>query len=139
MRFLLDTDVVSELVARQPNQRVMDWVADKGEDLLYLSVITVGEIKRGIEKLPASSRKEKLADWLEQDLLGRFQGRLVPLDGVVLLRWGELTARLEISGKTTAAIDSLIAASSLAGDFVLATRNSADFVSAGVRTVNPWE
>jgi len=93
MRYLLDTNIISELVARTPNPRVVDWLAGADEDLLYLSVITIGEIKKGIEKLPASKRKKRLTTWLEEDLLERFAGRLVTLDVEVLLHWGELAAR----------------------------------------------
>jgi len=139
MRYLLDTNIISELVARTPNPRVVDWLAGADEDLLYLSVITIGEIKKGIEKLPASKRKKRLTTWLEEDLLERFAGRLVTLDVEVLLHWGELAARLERAGKTIAAIDSLMAASALVGDFLLVTRNTADFDAAGVQVMNPWD
>ena len=139
MRYLLDTNIISELVARTPNPRVVDWLAGADEDLLYLSVITIGEIKKGIEKLPASKRKKRLTTWLEEDLLERFAGRLVTLDVEVLLHWGEQAARLERAGKTIAAIDSLMAASALVGDFLLVTRNTADFDAAGVQVMNPWD
>jgi len=138
MNYLLDTNAISELVAKHPDQNVLGWVQGVDELLLNLSVITIGEIKKGIEKLPASPRKQELADWLEQDLLERFRDRIVPLDIHVLLCWGELAARLEISGKPMPAIDSLIAATALQGDYVLVTRNTADFEYTGVRTLNPW-
>ena len=138
MNYLLDTNAISELVAKHPDQNVLGWVQGVDELLLNLSVITIGEIKKGIEKLPASPRKQELADWLEQDLLERFRDRIVPLDIHVLLCWGELAARLEISGKPMPAIDSLIAATALQGDYVLVTRNTADFEYIGVRTLNPW-
>jgi tRNA(fMet)-specific endonuclease VapC len=139
MRYILDTNVISELVAKKPDQQVITWVAGVDEDLLYLSVITIGEIKKGIEKLPASARKEQLTAWLEQELLERFKIRLVPLDVEVFLKWGELVAGLDRSGKSMPAIDSLIAACALQGGFVLVTRNTGDFAAAGIQTLNPWE
>jgi tRNA(fMet)-specific endonuclease VapC len=139
MRYLLDTNVISELIARQPNQRVIAWVGSVDESLLYLSVITIGEIKRGIERLPASPRKESLAEWLTADLLERFQDRIVLLDIETLLTWGELAARLEALGRPMSAFDSLIAAQSLHGDFTLVTRNIADFEAAGVSRFDPFK
>ena len=139
MRYLLGTNVISELVSKQPNQNVQDWVQDTDENLLYLSVITIGEIKKGIEKLPASARKDQLVDWLQEDLLKRFRDRLVSIDTEVMLHWGKLTAQLETIGKPLPAIDSLIAASVKQGDFILVTRNTSDFIAAGIPTINPWE
>ena len=139
MRYLLDTNVISELVSKQPNQSVLDWVKDTDENLLYLSVITIGEIKKGIEKLPASARKDQLVDWLQDDLLQRFRDRLVSIDIKVMLQWGEIAAHLEMIGRPLPAIDSLIAASVSQGDFVLVTRNTSDFMAAGIPALNPWE
>lgn len=139
MRYLLDTNVISELVARQPNGRVVTWVQSVDESLLHLSVITIGEIKKGIERLTNSPRRKRLATWLEQELLERFKDQLVPLDVNTMLTWGQLTARLESAGRSLSAIDSLIAASAIQGDFVLVTRNISDFLSTGVKTFNPWE
>jgi tRNA(fMet)-specific endonuclease VapC len=138
MMYLLDTNVISELIAKQPEIRVIQWMQSTDEDLLYLSVITIGEIKKGIEKLPAAPRKEVLATWLQNDLPERFQHRLVPLDIDILLKWGELTARLETAGNPLPAIDSLMAASALQRELILVTRNTRDFVATGVPTLNPW-
>ena len=138
MRFLLDTCVISELVARQPDPDVVRWVDSIDEERLYLSVITVGEIKKGIEKLPDSRRKSELAEWLEADLLIRFQDRILPIDTGVMLAWGELAADLEKQGRTMPAIDSLIAATALRGKLSLVTRNEDDFANCGVAVVNPW-
>ena len=92
MRYLLDTCVISELVARQPNPDVVQWIDDIDENRLYLSVISIGEIKKGIEKLDISIRKNTLADWLEDELLVRFQGKILPIDTDVMLVWGKLVA-----------------------------------------------
>ena len=139
MTFLLDTCVISELVAKQPNLHVVQWVDSIDEDKLYLSAITIGEIKSGIEKLAESSRKSALADWLEGDLLIRFTDRILPIDIPVMLVWGQLTADLEKQGRRMPAIDSLIAATCLQGKLDLVTRNESDFAHSGVTVINPWE
>jgi tRNA(fMet)-specific endonuclease VapC len=139
MTFLLDTCVISELVAKQPNLHVVQWVDSIDEDKLFLSAITIGEIKRGIEKLADSNRKSALAEWLEGDLLIRFIDRILPIDISVMLVWGQLTADLEKQGRPMPAIDSLIAATCLQARLDLVTRNERDFAPSGVAVVNPWE
>ncbi len=139
MNYLLDTCVISELVAKRPEEAVVQWIDGRDENSLYLSVITIGEIRKGIEKLPGSGRKDALIEWLRDDLIVRFSGRTVTLDVDVMLTWGELTGRLEREGKKMSAIDSLIAAIALHGRFCLVTRNEDDFHNAGVMVVNPWK
>ncbi|MEJ2733127.1 MAG: type II toxin-antitoxin system VapC family toxin [Anaerolineae bacterium] len=139
MTFLLDTCVISELVAKQPNLRVVQWVDSIDEGKLFLSAITVGEIKRGIERLADSSRKSALAEWLEGDLLIRFTDRILPIDVQVMLVWGQLIADLEKQGRRMPAIDSLIAATCLQEKLDLVTRNDRDFANSGVKVVNPWD
>jgi toxin FitB len=139
MTFLLDTCVISELAAKQPNLHVVRWVDSMDEDKLFLSAITIGEIKRGIEKLADSNRKSALAEWLEGDLLIRFTDRILPIDTPVMLVWGQLTADLEKQGRRMPAIDSLIAATCLQGGLDLVTRNEGDFVHSGVTVINPWK
>ena len=139
MTYLLDTCVISELVTKQPNLHVVQWVDSIDEDKLFLSAITIGEIKRGIEKLADSSRKSALAEWLEGDLLIRFTDRILPIDIPVMLFWGQLTADLERQGRPMPAIDSLIAATCLQARLDLVTRNESDFAHSGVAVVNPWE
>ena len=139
MTFLLDTCVISELVAKQPNLHVVQWVDSIDEDKLFLSAITIGEIKRGIVKLDDSSRKSGLVEWLEGDLLIRFTDRILPIDTPVMLVWGQLTADLERQGRRMPAIDSLIAATCLQGRLDLVTRNGSDFAHSGVTVINPWE
>jgi predicted nucleic acid-binding protein len=139
MNYLLDTNVISELVAKRPSENVTRWMLSIGEEDLFLSVITLGEIQKGIEKLPDSARKADLANWLNTDLLSRFKNRLVVIDAAVMLEWGRLTAQLELAGKPMSAIDALLAASARLGDRVLVTRNPADFEHANVQTLNPWQ
>ncbi|MEW6084069.1 MAG: type II toxin-antitoxin system VapC family toxin [Chloroflexota bacterium] len=139
MNYLLDTCVISELITKQPHPMVVEFVDSLDADDIYLSVITIGEITKGIEKLPKSKRKQELQNWLKEDLLIRFDGRVVSLDTDALVEWGVLTARLESSGHTMPAIDSLIAATALSHQFTLVTRNVDDFEGTGVEIVNPWE
>ena len=139
MKFLLDTCVISELVARQPDPVVVQWVDSVDEDRLFLSAITIGEVKKGIEKLSVSSRRSALAEWLEDELLARFKDKILPIDTTVTLVWGKLTADLEKQGKRMPAMDSLIAATALQWRLNLATRNEDDFAHCGVPVFNPWE
>lgn len=138
MNYLLDTNVISELVAKQPSQKVMDWIDTIPDERIYLSVVTIGELKKGIEKLPAAQRKELLRDWLNEELLVRFAGRILPIDTAVMLIWGQFTATLEQRGRKLPAMDSLIAALALKSGFTLVTRNEADFFDTGVTVLNPW-
>ncbi len=139
MNYLLDTCVISELVARDPDPRVVAWVDSVEEARLYLSVLTVGEIRKGIEKLPNSERRAALETWLSDGLLVRFAGRIAPVDTETMLTWGRLTGALEAAGKPMPAIDSLIAATVLHSGFTLVTRNVDDFRHAGVSLINPWQ
>jgi predicted nucleic acid-binding protein len=139
VNYLLDTCVISELAAKQPNEQVVRWIDSIDPDSAYLSVITIGEIRKGIERLPKSNRKKDLLTWLDDALLVRFRDHLVALDVDVLLAWGVLTAQLELKGRKMPAIDSLIAATAIHGGFALVTRNEADFAGTGVTILNPWK
>jgi predicted nucleic acid-binding protein len=139
MKALLDTCIISEFVVRQPNPKVVEFLDGLDADDAYLSVITIGEIIKGIEKLPDSRRKTELRDWLQDDLLARFQGKILPLDTDVIVEWGMLVARAELAGKAMPAIDSLIAATAIANKMTLVTRNASDFEAAGIEIINPWQ
>jgi tRNA(fMet)-specific endonuclease VapC len=139
MSFLLDTCVISELVARQPDPGLVQWIDGTAEEKMYLSVITIGEIKKGIERLPDSRRKSELVKWLEGDLLVRFGNKILSIDTDVMLVWGGLCANLERQGRKMPAIDSLIAAIAVHGKLDLVTRNEADFKHAGITVINPWK
>lgn len=139
MKYLFDTCVISELVSKQPSARVVEWVDSLDPDDVYLSVLTIGEIIKGIEKLPKSRRKTELHTWLKEDLLARFQGKIIPVDTDVIVEWGILTAHVESAGKPMPAIDALIAATAKVNQLTLATRNVSDFDAAGMKVLNPWE
>lgn len=138
MKYLLDTCVISELVAKKPNPKVVEFVDSLDSDDVYLSVITIGEIAKGVEKLAKSKRKQELHSWLKEDLLVRFDGKIIPLDTDVLTEWGILIARTESTGLTLPAVDSLIAATALTHKLILVTRNSEDFDGTAVEIFNPW-
>ena len=127
MSYLLDTNVISELVSPRPAPSVTNWIESLDPESVFLSVITIGELKRSIEKLSDSRRKKRLADWLTGDLLIRFSEHILAIDVPVILTWGALVARLEVKGKPMAAIDSLIAATAEKSGITLATRNVRHF------------
>ena len=138
MTYLLDTCLISELVAKQPNQKVLDWVDAQIPETLYLSVITIGEIARGICKLTPSKRKESLTTWLNETLPNRFENRILTLDVSTMVLWGNLICQLEQNGRPLPAMDSLIAAIALQHSLSLVTRNEKDFAGTGVVIINPW-
>lgn len=139
MNYLLDTCVLSEYTRRKPDGKVILWMDAIRDDELYISVITFGEIQRGIEKLTESPRRTDLITWMNEDLVNRFDGRIVPIDLETMLLWGNLTARMDANGTPMSLMDSLIAVSALRNNLVLVTRNETDFQASGVRLVNPWK
>lgn len=139
MNYILDTNVISELVAPQPNPKVIAWIQSIDPNQVFLSVIAIGELKKGIEKLSNSERKEILDQWLREDLLVRFENHLLIIDTETMLIWGILIAQLEAIGRPISAIDSLLAATAVQWQFTLVTRNTAHFVQTGIPLLNPWE
>jgi tRNA(fMet)-specific endonuclease VapC len=137
MRYLLDTNVISELVSKRPNEGVIRWIDDVDPEKIHLSVITIGELSKGIEKLQDSSRKDTLKAWLLEDLLVQLNGCILPFDIEVMLTWGLVAGRLERVGRPLSAMDSLIAALALHHALSLVTRNENDFKDTGVTIVNP--
>lgn len=136
MNFLVDTNVVSELRKKRPAPSVLAWFADVADEHLYFSVLSVGEIRRGIEKLAEPEQRSLLLTWLEQELIPWFGERLLAIDLAVAERWGRLSAE---AGRSLPTIDSLLAATALVHDLTLVTRNIADFTLPGVKVLNPWE
>jgi tRNA(fMet)-specific endonuclease VapC len=136
--YLLDTNVISELIASHPNQHVVRWVDARDSSSMYLSIITIGEIQKGISNGDSSKQKEMIQRWLEHDLLLRFNGRILTLTVPVMVAWGTLVARLEQAGTPIAALDSLIAAIVLENQMTLVTRNESHFQHTGIPVINPW-
>jgi len=138
LNYLFDTNVLSELTAKDPDVNVVTWVENVDQENIFLSAVAIGELKKGIEKLPGSRKKKDLLSWLENDLLVRFGERIIPLDLPVMLVWGTMVAELEKAGTPLPAIDSLLAASASQRGLTLVTRNTKDFEPAGIPLINPW-
>lgn len=135
MSYLIDTNVISELVKPKPDKNVITWFDSiPGEDI-YLSVLTLGEIRKGIEKVSDKSRKEKLRIWLEHELPGWFGDRILSIDKQIVDCWGRIQAHTRHS---LPAIDSLIAATAISFNLALVTRNVADFKFETLEVINPW-
>ena len=137
--FLLDRNCISEVVRPHPEPRVMAWLDAADETLLYLSVLTLGEIRKGVAGLPQSKRRTELEVWLQVELQARFSGRIVPIDAAVCDRWGLLAAEAKRKGKVLATIDGLLAATALQFNLTLVSRNVNDFAHTAVPILNPWE
>lgn len=135
MSYLIDTNVLSELRRKQPHAGVVDWMQARPRQSLYLSVLTLGEIRKGIEQIDETLKKQVLIDWLEVDVPRYFVGRLLGVDAHVADRWGRVMAS---AGRPLPAIDALLAATALQHDLSLVTRNTKDFSDLGVRLINPW-
>ena len=139
MKYLLDTRLLAELVRAKPEEWVVNWFDILDEDEVCLSLLTIGEIIKGIEQLEDPGQKQRMYDWLNNDLLIRFYGRIVPLDMEVIAAWGKITAKMEASGKTISTVDGLTAATVLAKDLVLITRDVNIFTETGIQVSDPWQ
>jgi hypothetical protein len=138
MSFLLDTTVVSEWVKLRPNPGVVTWLAQADEDLLFMSVITLAELRYGIERMQAGARRRRLDEWLRSELPLRFDARILPIDRVVAELWGAVVARSEAAGRPIGAMDAFLAATAQAHGITLVTRNTSDFEASLQSVINPW-
>ena len=138
MSFLLDTNVVSEWVKPSPNPGVIAWTADVDEDRVFLSVVTLAELRYGIERMPVSSRRKRLAEWLEEELPLRFEGRILAIDPATADTCGKLVANSEARGRRIEAMDAFIAATAAVHHLAIVTRNTSDFEAVAADTLNPW-
>ena len=138
MSFLLDTNVVSEWVKPQPNPGVVAWLAEADEDRVFISVVTLAEVRYGIERMPAGNRRKRLDDWLSNELQVRFEGRVLPIDNATADAWGKLMARRQATGRPMSTADGFIAATVEVHSFTLVTRNLADFEPTLKEIINPW-
>ncbi len=139
MKYLLDTCLVSELVKKEPNPAVVSWLDEQDEQKLFLSVLNLGELQKGISKLLDGTKKDELQAWVALDLVERFTGRVLDLDLETALCWGRLQGEAEQAGEKLPVMDSLIAATASAHGLVVVTRNVKDIERCGVRVCNPWE
>lgn len=138
--YLLDTNVVSEYSrARPPDAQVRKWVDAQREEFLHLSVMTLGEIRKGATLLPAGDKRQRLEMWLETDLPKRFASRLLPIDGPVAEIWGAMAGQAQLAGVALAIIDGLVAATAIHHRLTVATRNVRDFSAWGAPVINLWE
>jgi len=138
MKYLLDTCVISEVIKPRANKNVISWFQNQDEENLYLSVLTFGEIEKGIEKLTDKIRKKKLQLWVENDLKKRFKGRIIPINIDVSVKWGAIQGHAELQGKPMPAIDGLIAVSGLVHNCIVVTRNISDMELSTAALFNPW-
>lgn len=139
MAFLLDTNVVSETVRAKPEARVLAWLQAQTPTELFLAAQTIGELVRGARKVKNQARREDFETWIERDLAGQFEGRVLPFDGPAAVLWGRLMGDGDRAGRTLAAADAQIAAVAIRHDLTLVTRNVRDFRGFGMAVFNPWE
>lgn len=138
MSFLLDTNVVSDWVKPRPDPGLAAWLHGADEDRCHLSVVTLGELRRGVERLPPGRRRWSLEAWLGHDLPARFDGRVILIDQAIADRWGRLMASRDSQGRPIGTGDALIAATAFERGLTLVTRNVDDFVALDVALLNPW-
>jgi predicted nucleic acid-binding protein len=138
VKFLLDTNLISESFKPAPNHGVLAWLAATDEADTYLSVVTMAELRHGMERLPASRRRHQLEYWLEQNAPRRFYGRTLAVDELIADAWGRLMARRDAAGRPFAPLDGFLAATCVVHDLTLVTRNVADFEGSVEHIVNPW-
>jgi toxin FitB len=138
VNYLLDTNAISEWAKPQPDPGIAGWLDEVDEDRTCLSVITLGELRKGVDRLADGRRRERLETWLTTDLRDRFGGRVLPVDAAVADEWGRLLAQAEKAGTVIAGIDALIAATARVHGLQVVTRNVAHFRHAGVEVISPW-
>jgi predicted nucleic acid-binding protein len=137
--YVLDTNVVSEWVKPRPDPRLIQWLDDVDEDQVFLSVISLAEIRRGIELMPLGLRRDRLTTWLVDELPIRFQSRVLAIDEAVADAWGFITARAQRSGIGLDTMDAFLAATAGVHGMTLVTRNTSDFQRLGISLLNPWD
>jgi toxin FitB len=136
--FLLDTNVVSEWVKPRPEPRVVAWLAAVDEDRTFISVVTLGELRHGVERLPSGRRRDRLDEWLREDLPQRFENRVLPIDAAVADVWGRMVARRAKSGQTITAMDAFVAATAEVHSLTIVTRYRSDFTPSATVVFDPW-
>jgi toxin FitB len=138
VNFLLDTNLVSEWTKPRPNPGVVSWLADADEDRVFISVVTIAELRHGVERLAIGRRRKLLNEWIEGELLFRFDERILPIDAATADAWGRIVAHREGLGRPIGTMDAFIAATAQVHKLTLATRNQTDFEASVAAVVNPW-
>ncbi|PBB45087.1 VapC toxin family PIN domain ribonuclease [Mesorhizobium sp. WSM3866] len=138
MRLLLDTNVLSEVTRPAPDVGVLKWLDGLDEDRSFISVVSIAEIRRGVALMDEGRKREALAEWLARDLPQRFEQRVLPVDEAVALAWGDLMGLAKRRGRGLSSMDGLIAATAIAKQLTLATRNSKDFEGFAIELFDPW-
>ena len=138
MNFLLDTNVISEWTKPRPDEGVVRWLADADEDRVFVSVVTLAELRYGVERLPAGARRRRLDSWLSDEIRTRFEARVLSVDAAIADIWGAVVARRNAAGRPIGNIDALIAATAKHHELALVTRDVKDFEGLGLRLLDPW-
>ncbi len=136
---LLDTNVPSESIRSRPDPKVDAWIRAQDDQTLHLSVITIGELRKGLDLAPHGKRRSELLEWLEKDLIPTFDGRILPVTYAIAEKWGALSAQRHLAGRPLSMADGLIAATALEHGLTVVTRNVQDFDLLGVKILNPWD
>lgn len=139
MKYLLDTCAISEFAKKKPLRKVVEWIEECDEDYIFLSVLTFGEIQKGIAKLSDERRRSKIQKWLDIELTERFSDRILPITHEIALTWGILEGAAETRGRPIPIIDGLIGATALTHNLTVVTRNADHVAETGARIINPWE
>jgi len=138
VNYLLDTCIISEVWKREPHPEVLKWLERQAEQNLFLSSLTIGELTKGIGRMPASARRDRLRAWVTQTLPVRFKGQILNIDSDTAARWGAMLAEAEKRGEALPIVDSLMAATAAFHDLTVASRNEEDFHRCRVPVFNPW-
>ena len=138
MKYLLDTCVISELVKKKPDPKVVSWLREQDESALFLSVLTFGELEKGLAKVGDPTRQERLRNWVDHDLKRRFLNRIVEFEYEAASRWGLITGEAENNGTPVPVVDGQLAATALVHGLIMVTRNTADVQPTHVPVLNPW-
>lgn len=135
---ILDTNVISEPLRQAPESRVIEWIDAQALETLYLSAITVAELRFGMASLPAGKRRDRLQESLEKQILPLFAGRVLPFDILASQAYSELMSKARTAGLAISTADGYIAATAAANGMMVATRDVSPFAAAGVDVINPW-
>jgi len=138
LSFLLDTNVISEWVSPQPHAGVIRWLGEADEDRVFISVISIAEVRRGLGLMPKGAGRDRIEVWMREDLPARFEGRILPVDLAVAQEWGVTIEKARSCGITVSLMDAFLAATAQAHDLTLVTRNTNDFRGMGLRLFDPW-